>query len=243
MIETSVEKNKFRQFSKENSKRHTQFDSWRVLQILSEFVMGFEQLSSITPAVTIFGSARFHADHPYYQIAETIAHELSEAGFAVLTGGGPGIMEAANKGAFQGQSPSVGINISLPHEPHNTVNKDMSLDFSYFFVRKVMLVRYASAYVVLPGGFGTLDELTEVLTLIQTEKMPRAPVILVNRQFWSGLLDWLRETLVAEKTISVKDLDLITIADDAKQVLDTIFAFYDTPESAMLHMDSLFKQL
>lgn len=200
-------------------------DCWRIFQIMAEFVEGFEHLSNVAPSVSIFGSARFSPDHPYYQLAEQIARQLSDAGFTIITGGGPGIMEAANKGAFAGRSQSIGLNISLPDEQHANQYQDMSLTFRHFFVRKVMLVKYAMAYVILPGGFGTLDELAEIITLAQTHKSQHAPIILVQSAFWQGLLNWLKETLLAHQTIKPEDLDLITVVDEPQQVLDTIFEY------------------
>lgn len=202
-----------------------QQESWRVFQIMSEFVTGFEQLSNIMPSVSIFGSARFAPEHPYCLLAEQIARELSDAGFSVVTGGGPGIMKAANKGAFAGSSLSIGLNINLPQEQANQY-QNISLKFKHFFVRKVMLVKYASAYVVLPGGFGTLDELAEIITLVQTQKSQQVPIILVQKAFWQGLLNWFQETLLMHKTICSADLDLITVVDEPKDVMDTIFNYY-----------------
>ena len=175
----------------------------------------------------MFGSARTAPDHPYYRMAEEISRSLSEAGFSVISGGGPGIMEAINKGAFAGKSPSIGLNIALPHEQAANAYQDISLKFEHFFARKVMFVKYASAYVVLPGGFGTLDELAEILTLVQTGKTPRIPVILVHSPFWNGLLDWFRATLVTEGTISPEDMDLIHVVDDPAQVVEAIFKHYE----------------
>lgn len=202
-------------------------ESWKIFQIMAEFVEGFERLGRIKPSVSIFGSARTHCHHPNYRLAEEIAHALSEAGFTVVSGGGPGIMEAANKGAFAGPSPSVGLNIQLPHEQQSNPYQDISLNFRHFFSRKVMFVKYASAYVVLPGGFGTLDELAEILTLVQTSKTRRIPVILVKADFWEGLIQWFRDRLIAEGMIDAGDLDLFTIVDEPKSVVDTIFDFYE----------------
>lgn len=202
-------------------------ESWKIFQIVAEFVEGFERLSNIAPSVSIFGSARFAPDHPYYLLAERIARELSDAGFSVVSGGGPGIMEAANKGAYAGTSPSIGLNIILPHEQRANPYQDVSLYYRHFFARKVMLVKYASAYVVLPGGFGTLDELSEILTLMQTNKTQQRPVILVQSSFWEGLLTWFKDTLLQYQTISPDDLNFITVVDEPKQVLDTIFNYYD----------------
>ncbi|MCG5515943.1 MAG: TIGR00730 family Rossman fold protein [Pseudomonadota bacterium] len=202
-------------------------ESWKIFQIMGEFVEGFERLARIKPSVSIFGSARIPPQSPTYQLAEKIARDLSDAGFAVVSGGGPGIMEAANKGAFAGKSPSIGLNINLPHEQTANAYQDVSLDFRHFFSRKVMFVKYASAYVVLPGGFGTLDEMAEILTLVQTDKTRRIPIILVGSDFWKGLLDWFENTLVAQGTINQEDLDLYTVVDDAKSVVDAIFNFYE----------------
>ena len=219
-------------------------ESWRVFQIMAEFVEGFEKLSSIAPSVSIFGSARTRPDDEYYQLAESIARGLSDAGFSVVSGGGPGIMEAANKGAHDGKSPSIGLNIILPHEQHANKFQDIALNFRHFFSRKVMFVKYASAYDVLPGGFRTLDELAEILTLVQTGKSRRIPIILVGTPFWSGLLEWFSETLVKQGTINEDDLDLIQIIDDPKGVVDAIFKHYEyrgfepSPEETekMLHL-------
>ncbi len=201
-------------------------ESWKIFQIMAEFIEGFERLAEIRPSVSIFGSARTAPGHPYYAMAERIARTLSDAGFSVISGGGPGIMEAVNKGAQAGKSPSVGLNIKLPHEQYANAYQDISLNFRHFFSRKVMFVKYASAYVVLPGGFGTLDELAEILTLIQTGKVRRFPVILVHSEYWSGLLDWFRGTLVTEGAIDAADLELMQVLDDADQVVDAIFEYY-----------------
>lgn len=202
-------------------------DSWKVFQIMAEFVDGFQQLADISPSVSIFGSARFKPDHEYYQISEHIARLLSDAGFTVVSGGGPGVMEAANKGAFEGKSDSVGLNIKLPHEQSGNPYQNIGVTFKYFFARKVMFVKYASAYVVMPGGFGTLDELAEILTLIQTGKTKRIPIILYGSEFWKGLTDWFEQTLVTVETISPEDLDLFKITDDPQEVVDAIFDFYE----------------
>jgi uncharacterized protein (TIGR00730 family) len=203
-------------------------ESWRVFGIMSEFVSATERLSNIHPAVSIFGSARTPHDHPYYQLTEEIARLLSDAGFSVISGGGPGIMEAANKGAFYGKSPSVGLNIQLPHEQHNNPYQNISQTFHHFFTRKVMFVKFASAYVVMPGGFGTLDELMEALTLVQTGKTRKMPIILVNSKFWGGLVEWFKTALLEEKLINPGDLDLIQIIDEPEQVVDAIFKHYET---------------
>ncbi|MBI3560921.1 MAG: TIGR00730 family Rossman fold protein [Gammaproteobacteria bacterium] len=203
-------------------------ESWKIFQIMAEFVEGFERLARIRPSVSIFGSARTPPDHPNYKLAVDIARTLSDTGFSVVSGGGPGIMEAANKGAFGGRSPSIGLNIQLPHEQSGNPYQDVSLSFRHFFSRKVMFVKYASAYVVLPGGFGTLDELAEILTLIQTGKTRRIPIVMVGKSFWAGLLEWFGSTLVHEKMIDPDDLNLIKIGETPKDVLDAIFEHYET---------------
>ncbi len=203
-------------------------EAWRVFEIMAEFVEATERLQAIQPAVSIFGSARTPRDHAYYKLTEEIARLLSDAGFSVISGGGPGIMEAANKGAFHGKSPSVGLNIQLPHEQHGNPYQDVSQTFRHFFARKVMFVKNATAYVVMPGGLGTLDELSEALTLIQTGKSRRMPIILVGSAFWGGLLDWFRTTLVNEKMISPNDLDLMQVIDEPHAIVDAIFKFYET---------------
>jgi uncharacterized protein (TIGR00730 family) len=206
----------------------TEREAWRLFGIMSEFVEATDRLSEVRPAVSIFGSARVAPDSPYYQLAETIAARLSAAGLGVISGGGPGIMEAANKGAFGGDGPSIGLNIELPHEQHTNPYQDISLGFRHFFARKYMFVRFAVAYVVMPGGFGTLDELMEALTLIQTRKSRQFPVILVGSAFWAGLIDWLRDRLVGEKMISPEDMNLIQVIDDPAQVVEAIFTHYET---------------
>lgn len=202
-------------------------ESWRMLGIMSEFVEATERLASIRPAVSIFGSARTPTDHAYYMLTEEIARKLSDAGFSVISGGGPGIMEAANKGAYFGKSPSVGLNIQLPHEQSGNPYQDISQTFQHFFARKVMFVKFAAAYVVMPGGYGTLDELSEALTLVQTGKIPRIPIVLVGSKFWTGLLDWFKTTLVDEGMIAPEDLDLMQIIDEPDQVVDAIFSHYE----------------
>jgi hypothetical protein len=202
-------------------------ESWRVFEIMAEFVEATERLSPIRPAVSIFGSARALPGHPYYELAERIARQLSDAGFSVISGGGPGVMEAANKGAFFGRSPSVGLNIQLPHEQHGNPYQDISQTFRHFFARKVMFVKFASAYVVMPGGYGTLDELSEALTLVQTAKTRKIPIILVHGAFWRGLLEWFRNTLAAEGMIDASDLALVQVIDEPKEVVDAIFSHYE----------------
>jgi len=213
--------------------RHSSQESWRIFQIMAEFVEGFERLSNIAPCVSIFGSARFTDEHADYLLAERIAYELSEAGFSIVSGGGPGIMEAANKGAFAGHSLSIGLNIVLPREQQANPYQDFSLNFRHFFVRKVMLVKYSTAFVILPGGFGTLDELLEIITLMQTNKIPKSPIILVKTEFWQGLLNWFQETLVSYRTIAAQDLNLVTVVDEPKQVLETIFNHYENRSSEL----------
>ena len=202
-------------------------ESWRAFEIMAEFVGATERLKSITPAVSIFGSARTPADHPYYKLTEEVARLLSESGFSVISGGGPGLMEAANKGAYPGPSPSVGLNIELPHEQSRNPYQDISQNFQHFFMRKVMFVKYANAYVVMPGGFGTLDEVMEAVTLVQTGKTIKIPIILVCEPFWRGLLDWLKTTLVNEKMIAPEDLDLIQVIDEPAKIVEAIFKHYE----------------
>lgn len=202
-------------------------ESWKIFQIIAEFVEGFERLSSIKPSVSIFGSARVPHNSPYYKLAEDIARQLSDAGFSVVSGGGPGTMEAANKGAQAGKSPSIGLNIELPREQVANPYQDIALGFRHFFSRKVMFVKYASAYVVLPGGFGTLDELVEILTLVQTGKTPRIPIILVHRPFWDKLIEWFEEQLVAEGAIDAEDMELFQVIDKPEEIVEAIFTFYE----------------
>lgn len=202
-------------------------ESWRVFQIMAEFVEGFERLANIKPSVSMFGSARLTQDSPFFALGEEIARMVSDAGFSVVTGGGPGLMEAFNKGAYAGRSPSIGLNIQLPREQMANRYQDEALYFRHFFSRKVMFVKYASAYVVLPGGFGTLDEFAEILTLIQTGKSRRIPIILVHTPFWEGLVAWFRTALLENATISPGDLDLFVVVDTAQQVVDAIFRYYE----------------
>jgi uncharacterized protein (TIGR00730 family) len=202
-------------------------ESWQLWGIISEFVEATERLSEIRPAVSIFGSARSLPGTPNYELTIEIARKLSDAGFAVISGGGPGIMEAANKGAFEGASPSVGLNIELPFEQSGNPYQDISLRFRHFFARKVAFVKYAAAYVVMPGGFGTLDELSEALTLMQTGKGKKMPVVLVGSTFWGGLLEWMRSTVAAEGMISLADLEMMRVVDDSDAVVSALFDFYD----------------
>lgn len=205
-------------------------DSWAIFKIMGEFVNGYEKLSKIGPCVSIFGSARTKPDNPYYTLAEKIAKRIVEAGYGVITGGGPGIMEAGNKGAHLGGGTSVGLNIELPFEQHDNpyIDPDKSLDFDYFFVRKVMFVKYSQGFIVMPGGFGTLDELFEAITLIQTHKIEQFPIVLVGTAFWEGLIDWIKTTLLEQfGNISPKDLDLIHLVDTEDEVIDILDAFYN----------------
>ena len=205
-------------------------DSWAIFKIMSEFVEGYEKLSRVGPCVSIFGSARTKTDNKYYKLAESIGYELTQNGFGVITGGGPGIMEAGNKGAFRGKGVSVGLNIDLPFEQHDNpyIDRGKSLDFDYFFVRKVMFMKYSQGFVVMPGGFGTLDELFEAITLIQTNKIGKFPIILVGKEYWNGLFEWIKKTLLNDfKTISPKDLDLIQLFDTEKEVVDYLNKFYE----------------
>lgn len=203
-------------------------ESWRIFQIMAEFVEGFQKLAHAKPSVSMFGSARFGRDHPLYLKGERIARLLSDAGFNIVSGGGPGMMEAFNKGAYAGKSYSIGLNIQLPHEQVTNKYQDISLFFRHFFSRKVMFVKYASAYVVMPGGFGTLDEMAEILTLIQTGKSRRIPIVLVESRFWDGLINWFKETMVREQTINPEDLDLLHVVDTPEEVLDVIFKHYSS---------------
>jgi uncharacterized protein (TIGR00730 family) len=205
--------------------------SWRMFKIMAEFVDGFETMDKIGPCVSIYGSARTKPDHKYYKLSEQIAAKLVHEGFGIITGGGPGIMEAGNKGAYKEGGKSVGLNIELPYEQsHNPyIDRDKLINFKYFFVRKVMLVKYAQAFIFMPGGFGTLDEMFEALTLIQTHKIERVPVILVGKSYWKGLLAWVRETMLhKEHNISEEDLDLFYMTDDPDEVVKHIAAFYAT---------------
>ena len=202
-------------------------EAWRVLGIMSEFTVATERLRGIRPAVSMFGSARIREGHAYYEKTRDIARRLSDAGFAVISGGGPGLMEAANKGAFAGRAPAIGLNILLPKEQQSNAYQDISVNFRYFFARKMMFVRFASAYVVLPGGFGTLDELSECLTLVQTGKSQRIPIILCGRAFWQGLVDWVADRLVGEGMIAPEDVALMQVIDEPEAVVEAIFSFYE----------------
>ncbi len=201
-------------------------DSWRMFRILGEFVQGFEEMADVGKAVTIFGSARLKPDHAVYAKAEALARDLADAGYAVLTGGGPGVMEAGNKGAFEAGGRSVGLNIALPHEQAPNGYQTDGLDFKYFFVRKVMLVKYSTAFIAFPGGFGTIDELFEALTLIQTKKIKPFPVYLVGVEYWKGLVQWLQGTLVRQGTVSERDLHLFKVVDDVSGIPAEIDEYY-----------------
>ena len=203
--------------------------SWQIFKVMSELVEGFEKLNKIGPCISIFGSARSKPDNKYYKLGVDIAKALVDEGFGVITGGGPGIMEAGNKGAMEANGISVGLNIDLPFEQHHNpyIDNDKLLDFRYFFVRKVMFVKYAQGFVILPGGFGTLDELFEAITLIQTMKIDRSPVVLVGSEYWKGLMDWIRDVMYTEeKNISEEDLDLIEVVDTPAEVIKSIKEFY-----------------
>ena len=201
------------------SQLNTSTDMWRVLRIQSEFVEGFGALATLGPAVSVFGSARIGPDDPAYALAEDVGRRLAEADFAVITGGGPGLMEAANKGAHEAGGLSVGLGIELPREQGLNPYVELGIDFRYFFARKTMFVKYAQGFIVMPGGFGTLDELFESLTLVQTQKVTWFPIVLVGTEFWSGLLDWARSVLVPRGTIGAEDLDLVTVTDDAAEAV------------------------
>jgi uncharacterized protein (TIGR00730 family) len=204
-------------------------DAWSIFKIMGEFVMGFEALQRIGPCISIYGSARMKEDSPVYQAAREVAFALSERGFGVITGGGPGVMEAGNRGAAEAGGTSVGLNIELPFEQHNNpyIDHDKSIDFDYFFVRKVMFVKYSQGFVVMPGGYGTLDELFEALTLVQTSKVDPVPIILYDSAFWGGLVEWIKGTLLnGYATISPKDPDLLHLADTPQEVVDIIDRFY-----------------
>jgi len=219
-------KKKFQQKTWNEIRAH---DSWAIFKIMSEFVNGYENMGRIGPCVSIFGSARTKPDDPNYLLAERIAYKISKAGYGVITGGGPGIMEAGNKGAHLGGGTSVGLNIVLPFEQHFNpyIDKDKNLNFDYFFVRKVMFVKYSQGFVVMPGGFGTLDELFEAVTLIQTKKIGKFPIILVGREFWSGLIDWVKNVMITKyKNASPEDMKLIQIVDNEEEVVEILDNFY-----------------
>jgi len=197
-------------------------ESWRLFKIMAEFVDGFEKLSDYYPAIAVFGSARLKRTDPVYSKAETISRLLAKKGYNIITGGGPGIMEAANKGAVEGGGRSIGLNIELPFEQHPNEYANVRLSFQYFFVRKVMLIKYSVAYIIMPGGFGTMDELFEAVTLIQTKKIRPFPVILVGSDYWKGMLDWIKKEMIAQGTISPADLDIFQVLDDPEEIVHTI---------------------
>jgi uncharacterized protein (TIGR00730 family) len=206
-------------------------NSWMIFKVMSEFVEGMEKLAKIGPCVTIFGSARTKPSNPYYKMAEAIAFKLVQHGYGVITGGGPGIMEAGNKGAHRAGGKSVGLNIYLPFEQSGNIyiDKDKLITFDYFFVRKVMFVKYSQGFIVMPGGFGTLDELTEALTLIQTKKIGRFPIVMVGKEYWKGLVDWFKKVLITEKMINAEDMHLFSVVDtpeDAVKVIDEFYSKY-----------------
>lgn len=204
-------------------------DSWQIFKVMSEFVEGFDKMAKIGPCVSIFGSARTKPDNLYYKLAEEIAFKLTQRGYGVITGGGPGIMEAANKGAMSGHGKSVGLNIELPHEQNSNayIDHDKNVDFDYFFVRKVMFVKYAQGFIVLPGGLGTLDEMFEALTLIQTAKIGKFPIVLVGKSFWEGLIDWINKVMLErEHNVSPEDMHLFILVDTAEEAVAEIDNFY-----------------
>ena len=208
-------------------------DSWAIFKIIAEFVEGYERMAKIGPSISVFGSARTKPDNQYYKLGVEVSKLLAEGGYGVITGGGPGIMEAGNKGAQEGGGKSVGLNIDLPFEQnHNPyIDQEHNLEFDYFFVRKVMFVKYAQGFVVLPGGFGTLDELFEALTLMQTKKINKRPVVLIGSEYWGGLIDWIKATMLAkENNVAEADMDLIKVVDSAQEAYDAIDDFYKSHE-------------
>jgi len=218
-----------RAFKEKNWNAIKTSDSWQIFKIMSEFVQGFETMSKIGPCVSVFGSARTKPDNKYYKQAEEIGYLLTQSGYGVISGGGPGIMEAANKGASRGEGKSVGLNIELPFEQSSNpyIDNDKLINFDYFFVRKVMFVKYAQGFIVLPGGVGTLDELFEAITLIQTQKIGKFPIVLLGKTYWEGLLVWIKEVMLAkEKNISIEDLDLINLVDTPVEAVEIINDFY-----------------
>lgn len=224
--EEEIIRNSFGEKSWNDVKTH---DSWSVFKIMAEFVEGMEKLSRVNPCVAIFGSARTKPEDKYYKLAEEIAYRITKIGFGIITGGGPGVMEAGNKGAHRGGGTSVGLNINLPFEQHFNpyIDSDKNIDFDYFFVRKTIFMRYAQGYVVMPGGFGTLDEMSEAITLIQTNKMVDFPVILVGKEYWKGLLDWFRDTMLKEGMIKEEDFSIFHVVDEVDEVVKIVKDFYD----------------
>ncbi len=225
---TSDEEKIRKAFAEKNWQTIKTDNSWAVFKIMAEFVEGFEKIGKLGPCVSLFGSARFAADEHYYKLAEEIAFQLTTHGYGIITGGGPGIMEAGNKGAQRGKGKSVGLKIKLPFEEfvNPYVDSDKEIKFDYFFVRKTMLIKYSQGFVVMPGGFGTMDELFEALTLIQTKKIGKFPIIMVGTHYWGGLIDWIKNQMVTAKTVSPEDLNLITLVDSATEVVSTINKFY-----------------
>ncbi len=220
-------------FANKNWPEIASSNSWSIFKIMAEFVDGYEKLARIGPCVSVFGSARTQPDNPHYDLAVEISQKLSEAGWGIITGGGPGIMEAGNKGAKAGGSASVGLNINLPFETNNNPyqDDDKRLNFDYFFVRKMMFLKYSQGIIVMPGGFGTLDELFEALTLVQTDKRAKFPIVLVDRTFWGPLLQWIENTLILDQAyVSAKDTQLFKVVDTAKEAVDVIFSFYEKNE-------------
>jgi uncharacterized protein (TIGR00730 family) len=218
-----------RAFAKKDWNEIKVSDSWQIFKVMAEFVDGFEKMGKIGPCVSIFGSARTKPEHKYYKLAEEIAFKLTKEGYGIITGGGPGIMEAANKGAQAGGGKSVGLNIALPFEQFSNIyiDPDKLITFDYFFVRKVMFVKYAQGFIVLPGGFGTLDELFEALTLIQTNKIGRFPIVLVGKGHWAGIITWIKDVLLEEaNNVSLEDLDLVAVVDTADEAVSHIVEFY-----------------
>ena len=225
---TDQDKKIIEAFSERNWNEIKTNDSWAIFKVISEFVEAFEKMGRIGPCVSIFGSARTKESDKYYTLAEDLAYKITQHGYGVITGGGPGIMEAANKGAKRGGGKSVGLNISLPFEEYSNpfIDNDKKIDFDFFFVRKVMFVKYAQGFVVLPGGFGTLDELFEAITLIQTKKIGKFPIVLVGKEFWGGIVEWIQNTLLEDGKISSKDLDLFHLVDTSDEALKFINDFY-----------------
>ena len=223
--EEEIIRNSFHPKSWNDIKTH---DSWSVFKIMAEFVEGMEKMSKIGPCVAIFGSARTKPGDPYYEMATEIAKKLADFGFGIITGGGPGIMEAGNKGAYEGGATSVGLNITLPFEQHFNpyIDSDKSINFDYFFVRKTIFMRYAQGYIAMPGGFGTLDELSEAITLVQTNKMVDFPIVLVGKRYWKGLIDWFRKTMLEDKMIKEEDLEIFHVVDSADEAVKVITDFY-----------------
>lgn len=201
-------------------------EAWRVMRIQAELVEGIEKLIKLGHAVSIFGSARLGPESPYYALAEELGRQFSERGLGVITGGGPGLMEATNRGAFNGRSRSIGLNITLPDEQQNNAFQNVSLSFRYFFVRKLMFVKHAVGFVILPGGFGTLDELFEALTLVQTRKVRPFPIVLIGSEYWRGLIDWLRQTMLAQKCIRESDIDMLQVVDSVDDAVEIIWRYY-----------------